>query len=100
MHEVFVQPEGLLGASASSGSAAATVAAGAAAQAPPMTAVMPGTMSPAVVAGTARVIAHGTNKLAVSTLGAAVVAAVAEAYAENGIGYEVADLANAGSLTV
>ncbi|MBU8817540.1 hypothetical protein KL864_16685 [Mycolicibacterium goodii] len=98
MRQLFAESSGLLAASAASGATAAEVAAGAAAEAVPMTAVLPGTASPVVVASTARIIEHGVNKLAVSALGSAMVAAVAAAYAETGLGYETVDLASAAKL--
>lgn len=95
MSRLLAQQGTLESASASSGATAATVAAGAAASAIPQTAVTPGTMSPMVVMGAARAVAHGMNKALVTAAGSAMVAALAEKYAEEGIGYDVTDLGNA-----
>lgn len=98
MIELFAQPAGLGVASGATATTAITAESAAVAEAVPMMAVLPGTASPTVVASTARIIEHGAQKLAMSQLGAAMVAMVAEAYAENGIGYEVVDGVNAGTL--
>lgn len=99
MDYLLTLPEGLMAAGGATGGQAVTVAAGSAAVAPPTTAVVPGTLSPSMIAATAYVNAHGASRLAASTLGAAVVASIAEAYAENGIGYTITDAGNAVSLT-
>ncbi|MEN4464172.1 PE family protein [Mycolicibacterium conceptionense] len=98
MGELFAQPGALAAASAGTATTAITAEAAAVAEAVPMTAVLPGTASPTVVASTTRIVAHGAQKLAMSTLGAAMVALVAEAYAESGLGYEVMDTTNAATL--
>ncbi|WP_454793813.1 hypothetical protein [Mycolicibacterium lutetiense] len=98
MIEVFAQPAALGVASGATATTAVTAEAAAVAEAVPMTAVLPGTASPTVVASTARIVAHGAQKLAMSQVGSAMVALVAEAYAENGLGYEVVDGVNAATL--
>ncbi|ART74360.1 hypothetical protein BTO20_37715 (plasmid) [Mycobacterium dioxanotrophicus] len=98
MIELFAEPGSLAAASGATATTAVTVESGAVAEAVPMTAVLPGTASPTVVASTARVIAHGTQKLAMSQLGAAMVGLVAAAYAENGLAYEIVDDTNAATL--
>lgn len=98
MTRLLAQEGSLESASASSASTAATVAAGAAASAIPQTAVTPGTMSPMVVMGAARAVAHGMNKALVTAAGSAMVAALAEKYGEDGTGYTVTDLGNATRL--
>lgn len=100
MQDLIAESGGLAAAAAGAGAQAVTVQSGAAAEAVPMTAVLPGTASPAVIAATARIVAHGTEKLAVSTAAAAFVGTVAAAFAENGIGYELADDASAASLAL
>lgn len=100
MGELMATPGALAAASSASVGTSAEVAAGAAATAVPMQAVLPGTLSPAVIAGTARVVAHGADKLAMSTLGSMIVAQVAEAYGENGAAYEITDDGGATALMV
>lgn len=100
MSELLAETGALAVASGSTAATAAESGAGAAAAAVPAEAILPGTLSPTVILGTARVMAHGAQKLAMSSMGAMVVAQVAEAYGENGIGYEVTDDAGAVSLIV
>ncbi len=100
MSELIATPGALAAASGASVATATEVGAGAAASAVPMQAVLPGTLSPAVIAGTTRVIAHGAEKLAMSTMGAMIVAQVAEAYGENGAGYEITDDGGATALMI
>jgi hypothetical protein len=100
MYELVTETAGLAVASGMTTTTAAGIGSGAAAAAPAMTEVLPGTASPAVILGTARVVEHGANKLAVSTAAATVVAAVASAYGACGLGYEVVDDASAVGLLV
>jgi hypothetical protein len=98
--ELIASAEGLGVASAAHASNAAEVAGVAAGTAVPTMAVLPGTLSPAVIAGTARVIAHGAERLAVSSAGAALMGAIAASVAESGAGYTSSDDAGAAALTV
>lgn len=90
-----------LGVAATATATTATeVAAGAAAQAAGTEALAPGTLSPAVIMSTARVMEHGANRLAMSEMGAAVVAAAAATYGATAVSYEVVDAGNAAALAL
>lgn len=98
MEQMMVLPGALPAASAGAAATAATAGATAAAESVPMTAVAPGTASPQMVAATARIVEHGANRLAAAQMGAMVVAAVSATFADNGVGYEVVEAANAAKL--
>lgn len=100
MLELFAQPGGLAAASAATATTAVTAGAASVAESVPMMAVAPGTSSPAVIMSTARIIEHGAHYTAMSQLGTAMLALVAEAYAESGLTYEIVDDANAATLAV
>ncbi|GAB4995107.1 hypothetical protein MAHJHV58_46200 [Mycobacterium avium subsp. hominissuis] len=98
--DLIANTAGLAAGAAGHAATAAEVEGGAAATSVATTAVMPGTASPAVIAGTARVIEHGANKLAVSTAGSLMVASVAEALGEMGLGYGITETSSTAALTV
>jgi hypothetical protein len=98
--ELIASTEGLAGAAAAHGVHSGEVVGLAAGTAVATTAVLPGTISPAVIVGTARVIAHGANKLAASAAGSALLGAVSAAVAEAGATYGVVEAANTAALTV
>jgi hypothetical protein len=98
--DLITSNEGLAAGAAAHGAHAVDVEGMAAGTAVATSAVLPGTLSPAVIAATARVVAHGANKLAVSTAGAALMTAVSAGVAENGVGYGITEAANAAALAV
>ena len=98
--ELITTTEGLAAGATAHGAHAVEVEGMAAGTAVATSAVLPGTLRPAVIEGTARVVAHGANKLAVSTAGSALVAAVSAAIGENGIAYGITEDANAAALLV
>jgi hypothetical protein len=98
MDQLMVTPGALPAASTAAAVTAATAGAMAVAESVPMTAVAPGTVSPQMVAATARIIEHGANRLAAAELGASVVAAVSAAFADSGLGYDVVEAASAAKL--
>ncbi|MGD9622336.1 MAG: hypothetical protein AB7G47_20120 [Mycolicibacterium sp.] len=99
--DILLAETSALGVAATSTATTATeVAAGAAAQAVGTEALMPGTLSPAVVLSTARVMEHGANRLAMSEMGAAMVAAAAATYGATAVTYETVDVGNAAALAV
>lgn len=98
--ELITSTEGLAVAAGAHGAQAGEVAAVAAGTAAATAAVLPGTVSPAVILGTARVIAHGANHLAVSAAGSALLGVVSAAVAEAGGAYGVVEAGNTAALTV
>ncbi|APA78404.2 MULTISPECIES: hypothetical protein [Mycobacterium] len=98
--DLITSTEGLAAGAAAHGAHAGEVVGLAAGTAVATSAVLPGTLSPAVIEGTARVIAHGANKLAVSTAGSALLAAVSAGVAESGLAYGITEDGNAAALAI
>jgi hypothetical protein len=98
--DLIASTEGLAAGAAAHGAHASEVVGTAAGTAVATSAILPGTLSPAVIAGTTRVIEHGANKLAVSAAGAALLAAVSAGVAETGLAYGITEDANAAALTI
>jgi hypothetical protein len=98
--DLIASTEGLAAGAAAHGAHAGEVVGTAAGTAVATSAILPGTLSPAVIAGTVRVIEHGANKLAVSSAGAALLAAVSAGVAETGLAYGITEDANAAALTI